>query len=1133
MPLPIKGSSLPLLILLLLGWLALPALAATPLVTLNLPADALVGESFQFTATFDNTGPGTGFGPFVDLVFPAGITFNSATIGINPVTAVSRTFPAGGCVAHPYGVDTFNVPLQVCGTPGDTLVVLQLPFGSFTVNQPPVDVAISATMSAANAHNAAQTIRSRGGFQFGNDELSNPCCDPTVVGPAGTASPTWPGTNITPVIVRPQKTLSPGMDVSETATGQNFVYQYRITVDVAGGQTVNPLTISDTLPTTLVINGTITTMPGGCVVNTTGNPVNIAVDCGSVTGTAAANDVVITIPVSVPRLDSGGNPIIGAAGTFINVPNSATIDGTWTGPGAGAGGGSAFTIGGNNAPLVAARSFATQKGVQVNPDTGAPGPTPGDTLEYTVDFQVSDFFAFANASLQDTISDGQVWDGTAPLLTYTQHGVTTMVPMTPASFSFTTNADGTQTALFNLSGQAGGDLIGGCVPAGGTGGGPADCGVFNGGPTQGRVVYRTIIQDSFAVNFPSGDASVDQGDRLANALQIQGDLLNVVNLNPAGALVTDTAAAENIVQRGTLQKTVYAYNGSTTIPVPLQLNIGDTITCRLRYTIPASDFENLSIADYLPQPIFNAGEVTTFSAIASAAPPAAGGAKYGPADTFHLLPGAMTPTLTVDAAENAVNFRYGTYDNTTNPPSVIDLLFTVTVQNRPFAGNLNQTNVMRSSEGSTNNGTNSQSASAQAEILRPLLITRKGVIGSTGAGTLNPPVAGPVAFTPPGSAGTRFAGTIGSNGLAANDVNSDLDMAAAGETVSFAIVIENVGNQGAFDVVVKDFLPAGFTLPPGGLNLTVTRGDGTPLDYRPVGSGAINVNPEELFNIGLEIVDPGGQPACQTFHPANGTNIIVITYDLTVPATLPGGQTLTNAATLLNFAPAEITAQNQVVDITAYAAWASVGVGMNAVPQYFRLVGGAGLLNTATAAGASAGQIAAFRRTDPLITKRGSPSLARPGDIIEWWIDITSTTLIPMTNIRLSDHLAPYMELLEVNITAGSYSVSGDTVNFTLDVLNPGQTVRITIRTRVRGRLPVPLSPAQPAACLPGGPTTIDNQTCMECDGGRLCTQATVYCFPAQLPNTGEIPWYANGLRAGLILSVALAAIFIGRMMAK
>ena len=53
------------------------------------------------------------------------------------------------------------------------------------------------------------------------------------------------------------------------------------------------------------------------------------------------------------------------------------------------------------------KSIATQKTSNIVTDTGAPGLSPGDTVEYTINFQVSDYFAFQNIVLTDLFSDGQ------------------------------------------------------------------------------------------------------------------------------------------------------------------------------------------------------------------------------------------------------------------------------------------------------------------------------------------------------------------------------------------------------------------------------------------------------------------------------------------------------------------------------------------------------------------------------------------------------------------------------------------------------------------------------------------------------------------------------------------------------
>jgi hypothetical protein len=143
---------------------ARPLNAPVASVSLATPGSVQLGQDFTFTVTFDNTGPpgDTGYGPFIDLIFPVigvdgagaatddGIDFLGATYLGQPLVAVELTFPSGGggYVNHPYAVAPgTGAPLQVCGTPGNKLVVLQLPFGSFATNQPSAEVEVSAHLS--------------------------------------------------------------------------------------------------------------------------------------------------------------------------------------------------------------------------------------------------------------------------------------------------------------------------------------------------------------------------------------------------------------------------------------------------------------------------------------------------------------------------------------------------------------------------------------------------------------------------------------------------------------------------------------------------------------------------------------------------------------------------------------------------------------------------------------------------------------------------------------------------------------------------------------------------------------------------------------------------------------------------
>ena len=159
----------------------------------NVPTDPFVGENVTFTLQFDNThASAVGYGPYIDLILPAtgadgagaavddGITFLNATYLGVPVVAQTFTFPVGGTLPHPYARNASNQPITVTGTPGQQLVVLQLPFGSFTASQPVADITVNVAMSNQADVGTALTMQTRGGFQYGADALDNAPSDPSI-----------------------------------------------------------------------------------------------------------------------------------------------------------------------------------------------------------------------------------------------------------------------------------------------------------------------------------------------------------------------------------------------------------------------------------------------------------------------------------------------------------------------------------------------------------------------------------------------------------------------------------------------------------------------------------------------------------------------------------------------------------------------------------------------------------------------------------------------------------------------------------------------------------------------------------------------------------------------------------------
>ncbi|HID83561.1 MAG TPA: hypothetical protein EYP54_00300, partial [Anaerolineales bacterium] len=213
------------------------------------------------------------------------------------VEATVLTVPSSRCVTHPYIVDDTGSAIQVCGlTAGDTFVALRLPFGSFTPDQPPATVQVTATMSDLADLNTPLTVRARGGYQFGSTPLDDWCCGDD---PSPTLSP-WTSASVTPILLTLSKAYSVSED--ETASGPNFPRQYTVTAEIAPGQTVDNFTLVDTLPDNMQFVSVVSTSPAGatCTTPSTSAPGGtLSCNFGTVSGT-----VSMTFAFYIPLRDA-------------------------------------------------------------------------------------------------------------------------------------------------------------------------------------------------------------------------------------------------------------------------------------------------------------------------------------------------------------------------------------------------------------------------------------------------------------------------------------------------------------------------------------------------------------------------------------------------------------------------------------------------------------------------------------------------------------------------------------------------------------------------------------------------------------------------------------------------------------
>lgn len=872
-----------------------------------------LGEQFTFTVSFTNPSTQEGYAPYIDLFMPAtgrdgddGATFVSATYLGQAVNSFVITFNANGNATHPLAKDASGNALVINAAsvgmkPGDQMVVLQLPYASVTSGQPSIDIQVTGLLSnladttySDGAPNL--TINARAGFEYGNDSLNNPVQDPSVV------EASLHSFIITPTLLKVTQTVN--MPEGETVTGPNYTRTQTVTVTPASGQTLTNVTVTQTVPDQVHVSA-ITPGPGGTLTSVTLHDGRVLTDPAAIAVALASPNVFVEsysihydtlsaasetqVSFYVPEIDANGKPVLDpATGNPVTIDfGTASVTGDWnpldprdrpTDPD-----GYPFSEDGNGQGVTfVAKSITLLKEVDLQNDVGTPGLTPGDTLRYTMDVAISDFFAFGENILEqgqftvtDLLSDGQTFSaGTAPTLLIMANGASQNIALI---YTQTVNADGSTTLVFDIA-----ESLRQAVA------GPGLAALFGDlyddtnqdGATGLRIVYDATVDTTYTSDHPPHD-QLNEGDSVGNnatvAATVLRDALNI------GSTQSDGSSTTSTIQTSSVDIELTQVNSGTP-PANGELRPGDVVTFTITYDLLVADYENFKLTAYLPLPLLNATGITwSFGN-------GAGQWTFGSGNNILDVPDSVTT-----GPGNSIVFDFGNFVSGGLNGGTVQVLFTMVVGDQPFADQRELDVLAQSSQTTTvdKDVLVSSDVAVIESVAEPVLDIKHGVVSSS-----NGTVTGTTgSWNAPGTGGVPFGGSVTS--LAAVDGNvSGIDGA---DTLRLATAIKNTGGGGAFDVSTSITLPNGLAFVGGSLsaaNLQIFRGDGTQLvlgtDYSVSGNT-------------ITFLDANGQATllagrAGTASDLSGANVVVITYDVTVNDAILASSTLQSSAALTNYA---------------------------------------------------------------------------------------------------------------------------------------------------------------------------------------------------------------------------------------
>jgi len=699
---------------------------AVPSASPTQPGSQLTGENFSQELCIADSGNATGYDPQFEIVTPAGIVLNSADFkGFNLVKHTQSCGSNECNVTNP----VTNQVRQIDGN--ETFYVLEYPIGSFPTTLPEQCVDISFALETSGTHVQLGTpldIKATPIFALGETAVDD---GTSIYGTTSTLT-------VDPNVFILKK--SNNAQEAERATGPSYPIEATLHLDIAAGETIDHVVISDMLDPGM--HFVSLDADGGCTVSLPASSPggSLLFDCGTLTGVANV-DKTIKYTYYIDQNNSGGTSVLPANGAHKLLTNSAEA---------------VADLNGNPLPAAEANTTVTGKSITMykssdfNGSFAPPaGLSPGDPITYTLTMQTSDFFDHEHVVVTDILGDGQHLAANPVVNSYAlssgASGTVEAVNMTQCS---TPNAaDGTCEIEFRLSDQLLSDGHSGVIPNGET----------------ITIKFETIVDQNYTVI--NNQEPLAMGDEVTNNVTVQPDIPGV------GTGTADGSSVSNVIDSEQFSKTIYAVNGVTPVSVPYEIHPGDTVTYRLKSVMPVDSFYEYNLTDFLPSPFFDATEITTDDGNYNGVPPA-GHWSIGPDHSFN------TPVLPViKASDNSIVWPYS---NSTNNHSgtTIDILFTVTATNAPMANDLNLANIATTQYKSASGSAQGSNGIIGIITQEPEVEITKSILSSSN----------PNSSIVPASTGFE----------------SMMDQVDANDTITYQIHLENSGAGVAYDINVTD-----------------------------------------------------------------------------------------------------------------------------------------------------------------------------------------------------------------------------------------------------------------------------------------------------------------------------------------